>query len=374
MTTRRQFRLSNRAARQRDKINRLTGPSTFGGGQRGSKQLPGTANRYNKTLAKLGRTGGDTSGFQPFDWGTGGFQAPPSAATGGGPTAAGAPPPATPAAGAEPGSVEDVTASPFGPGFDKILNQLAQGFPAGIDINTERGARAIETLFPLIQHAYNTQMQEEGIGTAAKSVDEYRNDPLLKGVAAGMADKLTNPYTFDDQTVQLMQNRVAEDMANQEAAMGERLRSLGADVGMDPSSPRYASAAAQAAMMRDINQTRMQRDLDIDMARQRQTDEYQALGAAGQFGGAYQSGLGQRYAGLTGAQLGGKFQNIGNPFAGLWEGLLMEGELNSDDGANPWGGALTGAAGGAAAGAPLGPYGMAAGAVVGGAGGYFSGK
>jgi len=241
--------------------------------------------------------------------------------------------------GSTPPSIEDVTSNPFGPSSENFFDWLkTSNLPAGINLNNPDQAKMIETLYPIVRDAYNMQMQQEGIGTAAKSVEDYKNDPLLQKLAAGMADKLANPFTFDEETLNLMRGQTADTLANQEAAMGERLRSLGATSGISPDSPLYASMAQQASLARDLGQQQAERNLQIQKAMQDQADWYRAFSAGGQFAGAYQSGLGQRMAGLTGAQLGGKFQDLGNPFAGLWSGLLMEDQLNQDPGfAETWG-------------------------------------
>ncbi len=219
---------------------------------------------------------------------------------------------------------------PYGPSVDDFLATLGEGMPTNININTESGARAMEVLYPFVKQIYNMEMDKRAVGTQRQSLQDYKDDPTLNAVSSGIANQIQNPYTFDDKTVNLMQNRVRDQAASDEAALGERLRSMGVTMGTD--SPAYASMAQQASMVRDLNRASMERDLDIRMASQRKQDEYRSLGLGAQFGGAYQGGLGQRHAAIAGQQAGGKFATVGNPFGGLWQGMLMENELGASPG------------------------------------------
>ena len=292
---------------------------------------------YMDIYNQLKGMGADLSGYGYYNLneGANAYVPPGTTAVGTPPTPGETPdatsPPADTPPPAQPDKVTDVTSDPFGPDYNDILATIKAGLPAGINLNNPDAAKMLEALYPLVRDAYNQQMTQEAIGTAAKSVDEYKNDPLFQKLIAGMTDKLANPFTFDDKTVSLMRNQASDTLANQEAAMGERLRSLGATQGISPDSPLYASMAAQASLARDLGQQQMERDLQIQKAMQDQQDWYKAYSAGGQLAGAYQTGLGQRYSGLAGAQLGGKYQDLGNPFEGLWSGLLMQDQLNQGD-------------------------------------------
>jgi hypothetical protein len=226
----------------------------------------------------------------------------------------------------------------FGPDSKDIMDAIIQGLPSGLKI---KGIKELEIVYPMVRDAYNRYMQNLGIGTGYAYLDQLREDPLLKGASGMMSSILENPYTFDDETVGLMKGATADMLANQEAAMGERLRSMGATQGISPDSPAYASLASQQAMIRDINLAKMQRELDVKIAQQRQQDRYSAVTGAGEFGGAYQTLLGQGFGQLANLQAGGGALPMTNPFAGLWQGTLGAQQLMMPDNKEwyetPWG-------------------------------------
>jgi hypothetical protein len=217
---------------------------------------------------------------------------------------------------------------PYGPSTADINQTMATGLPPGININTEKGAKAAEVMFPYVQQAYDVEMDKMAIETGVKSLEDYKDDPILNQAAAMTSELMANPYTFDDQTVELMRNRVRDQTATEEAALGERLRSMGVTLGTD--SPAFANLASQASLVRDLNRAAMERDLDIRMAAQNMSDRYRAAGAGGQFGGAYQAGLAGRYGNLMSIQGGQNLAGNPNPFAGLWQGMMMADEITRD--------------------------------------------
>ena len=66
------------------------------------------------------------------------------------------------------------------------------------------------------------------------------------------------------------------------------------------------------------------------MATQRKQDEQRALGLGAQYGGAYQSMLGQRYGNLSNIFAGSQLSNVPNPFGGLWEGMLVQDQYEQE--------------------------------------------
>jgi hypothetical protein len=80
--------------------------------------------------------------------------------------------------------------------------------------------------------------------------------------------------------------------------------------------------------MRDINKTKMQRDLDIQMAQQNMSDRYNAINTGASVGGALQSALQQGYGNVSNLQMGAGGFQFQNPFEGLFQGNLLQQELN----------------------------------------------
>jgi len=240
------------------------------------------------------------------------------------------------------GDGENPATSPYphGPGVDDVVASLTSG-NMPFNINTTQGAKAAEVMFPYVKQLYDVEMDKHAIESGARSIEDYKDDPVLNKASEMTMSLMNNPYTFDDETVNLMQNRVRDQTATSEAAMGDRLRSMGVTLGTD--SPAYANLASQASLVRDINRAQMERDLDIKMAGQRMQDRYRAAGAGGQFGGAYQAGLAGRYQGLAGIQQRRSYGQMANPFAGLWQGMMMEDEMNQDPSfMQQYGGAVSG--------------------------------
>ena len=293
--------------------------------------------KYMNIYGKLQKSGADMGEFGTFDLSSQVYS-PPGGFDDAGPTqtpAPGAPPPDQ---GAPPPDMENpynpdpnnpsTGEYPYGPSVGDINQTMATGLPPGININTTKGAQAAEVLFPYVKQMYDVNMDKMAIESGARSIDDYKNDPTLQKASEMTMSLMNNPYTFDDQTVSLMENRIRDQTAADEAAMGDRLRSMGVTLGTD--SPAYANLASQASMVRDINRASMERDLDIQMAQQRMTDRYKAAGAGGQFGGAYQAGLGGRYQGLAGIQQRRSYGQMDNPFSGLWQGMMMQDEMGKN--------------------------------------------
>lgn len=249
----------------------------------------------------------------------------------------------------DPGTLKYFT-DIFGPEWSDVISAVLQGLPAGMKV---KGLQELETIYPMVRDAVSMEMQKRGLATGYSYLDQLRNDPTLQGASDLMAEILANPYTYDEQTVGLMKGAIADMVANQEAAMGERLRGLGATQGISTDSPMYASLASQQAMVRDINLAKMQRELDMEMAKQRQADRYSAVTGAGEFGGAYQTLLGGAYGNLANLQVGAATQPWTNPFQGLWQGQMAYQQLMDSDKTQwyetPWGvglGAFMGTLGG----------------------------
>ena len=207
-----------------------------------------------------------------------------------------------------------------------LLDAMIKGLPAGLDldkIGTEAGARAMEVLYPLVKDAYNMRMQQGAIDLGYQGLDEIKQDPTLNATAKLVTDKLANPFTYDDATVALMRSRTSDTIANQEASMRDRLQSMGARQGISPDSPLYASMAAQAVMARDINLANAERDLDIELARQKSSDRDSAIATGAGWGGSYQTMLQQAYGNLGNLYSGGKLTSVANPFEGLTDSLML---------------------------------------------------
>ena len=289
--------------------------------------------------------------------------------------------------------------NPFGPSPNEQIQTMGAADSAmynmGYDLSLTSGAKAAEVLYPYQRDAYNQAMQQKAVVGAFDSLAEFKDDPILNKTAALVSQKLENPFTFDDATTSAMRTSMADTIAQQEAATMQRMQMAGAQQGISPGSPQYAAWQQQAIMARDINMANAERQLQIQMAQQKQMDIQQSVALGSQFGGAYQSMLGQKQANVQNLQMGGKVADLGNPFAGLWQGMLAEQQMqlaNSQGGVYGGGGSgsaegnfsglstqrsaylsgVQGGVSGAAAGlGGAGWYGAAAGAVAGFTSGYY---
>ena len=307
--------------------------------------------KYMDKYSWLKKQGYDLSGYGTFDVTSGEYSAAGSSGLGTGPVDPTTGQPTGGAAPEDPWSPEN----PHGPSPQDIIATVQNGFPAGFNINSSEGARTLEALYPYVKDAYNQSMQQKAVTTGLESLDELKNDPIFSTVSAAVVDKVNNPFTFDDQTVALMRSSVADQAAVSEAALGERLRSMGASQGIDPSSPLFASLAQQATLSRDINLANMERDLDIKLATQRQQDKESAIAMGSQFAGGYQSLMGQRYGDLANIQRGAQMNTVANPFAGIWDSVMLQDEISNQGGQGmDYGSMLSSGATGAGTGAAVG--------------------
>ena len=222
--------------------------------------------------------------------------------------------------------------APFGPTQPQQLDQyqlaLSALKEAGIDINTPEGGKAAEILFPMMQDATARAMQQKALNTQLMAQQGIEQDPLLQQSRQLAMQQMQNPLTFDDRTMGLMKSQQADQLANQEAGFGERLRGMGATQGIDPSSPLFATLASQGVLARDIGQADRDRQLDIQRAMQSKQDYTNAATLGSQVGGAYRSMLGQAQSNVANTQLGQQINTMPNPFAGLMQGNIAQQQLH----------------------------------------------
>lgn len=109
--------------------------------------------------------------------------------------------------------------------------------------------------------------------------------------------------------------------------MMDRLRAMGGMQGISPDSGLFQTLASQATLQRDLQQMQSDRDLQVQAALQNMEDRKSAAALGSQFGGAYQSLLGQLSSGMANIQAGAGMAQMENPFAGLWQGMVAQRQM-----------------------------------------------